>query len=169
MKSDFNDLFYNLVPGGFFTFVWYELLKPYHHIGEFVQNNSNSEGLLLLLFLIFSFMVGFSFHSIWSILKNWTNFECLLFFCCNRDLKDSFDKQNKKIKSVNQIRFAHFFSDRAAYWMNFGLGFIITLAIYLIYNDTVKSIWIILILTAIIFSFYCYYHYRQKEIGTVMK
>ncbi len=171
MKSDFNDLFYNLVPGGFFSFIWIEILKTKFGAEELIKNSilPQSETLKLTLFIIFSFIIGFFIHSIWSIAKKAFKFERYLFFCCNKNLEDNFNKKNRELKLPNQIRFAHFFSDRSAYWANFGLGFFITLTIYLFSNNVVRSIWIISIIIAIIVCFASYYNYRKKEIDTVME
>lgn len=76
---------------------------------------------------------------------------------------------NKELEGSNKIRFAQFFSERSAYWENFGLGFIITLIMYLSISKSVKSMFVLLITLSIVFCFGSYYHYRHKEIDTVIR
>lgn len=170
MKSDINNLFYNLVPGGLFTIIWYRIISTKYDLVKIVDNfQFHSDTFNITIFLIASFIIGFFLHSIAGAIRKYTSVEKYIFFSGKKEKKDIFDDTNKKLIFHNQIRFANFFSDRSAYWGNLAIGFLLTLLLYMALFKFLITQYVLILLFLITISLINFYQYRQKEIDTVMK
>lgn len=162
--NDLTNLFYNLIPGAIFTYIWIKLLMP---LGKTIFDNTIDFN--ITFFLIISLFVGFLIHFIWVAIKE--IFEN--YFLWKKNDKSVFFEKNNKLNYQNQIRFSNFFSDRAALWGNLFVGSFITFLILIIQLLGIKIeldnriMYIIFALIFCFISFVASIFYKEKEINTV--
>lgn len=193
MQFGFGEFFYNLIPGGFFTIVWYLLFLSRAELSAFINNNEN---LTILIFVIVSSILGFIFQGIWIWYRQETDLDKNLIakfvrYCRDGRKKNSMfyryrekslDMILAKIYNTNSSNhlftdrsnfLAMFFSDREAIFSNMFVGSLLTVGLTFfkikcssfLNLDTKYYLALIIfsLLSLIFYKFFMIYNYKKSD------
>ncbi|MFC1656513.1 hypothetical protein ACFL14_00905 [Patescibacteria group bacterium] len=161
MTENMN-IFYNLLPGTVFFSVWciYLYGESWKWIIEKVDNSGEVS---LGIFLLASWVIGFTIQALWSNFKRlgWVNLDERI--CTEK-------AESKRIIMAvlwanDQHALTRNFYHRAALWGHFIVGSLITILLAATKLEwSVIPVW----LGVGIVSFYFYYYYKVKEVGSAL-